>query len=348
MLSRLSQLAVTAALLCYCSLLSAQPAAVAGIGPGQQAYYLLQAFQARTAQARPALWHIGVEVAPLDSDYVVTAMLDGYPAELAGLRRGDRLLQVDGQPFHPVYSFNPRDGETGQTTHELELERDGEHLTTTVTAVRENLYDSRRSAFLQSIQQFSAGNKTIAYMHLWSLSRNLNDLRSFFKVLDELALSDGLILDLRNSYGYLSIQHLDSFFPSRRDLFHYDGPALAHTDLDTRETPLRSRPYGKPVAVLINAGTAGGALLLAHELAKMDRVTTIGTEVTTSLVEPVLAATAETPDLITLPTAGGLIDGQPATEFRLVPKLAIDYPLTGATRSDPQFEAAFNVLMGRI
>ena len=326
-------------------LLVAQNDETADITVDSPAWYLLQAFQGPATRNAAALWHLGMEVDSQDDGYVVAALLDDYPAEQAGLRRGDRLVSLDGRPFHPVTSLNA--AQTIGATVQLLVEREGERVMLTVTPVRENLYDSRRSAFLQSIQEFSAGNKRIAYIHPWSLSRNLNDVLGFLDVMADLALSDGLILDLRDSYGYLSIHHVDAFFPSRRDLFRVTGDGSTHTQLELTTPPLRDRPYGKPVAVLINGGTAGGAALLAWQLAKLDRVTTVG-----EFVEATLQDYAFVDDsgrgYFTSETASGTVDEQPLDVFRVEPKLPIPYPLSQTTRSDPQFQAAFNVLLGLI
>lgn len=322
------------------TLASAQPGSEPEIQANSADGHLLQALQGPDRKTA-ALWHFGMTVQTENGSYVVTSLLNDYPAELVGIRRGDKLLSLNGMPFQPTGVL------TGAGATTLELEREGERLTLSPTPVFENLNDSRRSAFLNSIQEFSAGNKTIAYIHPWSLSRNLNDVLGFIRVIAELALSDGLILDLRNSYGYLSIQHLDSFLPSRRDLFELTGPGSVHTRLERDTSPLRDRPYGKPVAVLIDATTAGGAALLAYQLAKLDRVTTVGEAIDTSLLDYIFVA-EPAPGRYEQLASPGAIDNQPLGTFHVEPKLLIPYPLSQSTRSDPQFEAAFNVLLGRI
>jgi C-terminal processing protease CtpA/Prc len=69
-------------------------------------YYLVQAFAASTAEQRHQLNHIGIRVQANAQAYIVTAVLEGYPAHAAGIQRGDRLISVNKQPYHPVTSFN--------------------------------------------------------------------------------------------------------------------------------------------------------------------------------------------------------------------------------------------------
>lgn len=314
-------------------------------------FYLLQPFYATTAAARHKIYHIGIEASRIADTFVVRALLDGYPAQQAGVRRGDRLLSVNDKPFDPLRSFEPALDSTATATAmpvSLQLARADQLLTFDLSPVFENLYDSRRSASLDSIQEFTAGNKTIAYFHPWALSRNLNDLLSFIQVIEDLALSDGLILDLRDSYGFMSVQHLDAFLPTRLSLTAVTGPSTSLTQIDEAAASLVTRHYGKPVAILINAGTAGGAELLAYQLALLDRITTIGE---TTAGELGVYEYLDGPDsqvLQYLPAENAAVDGIPLTEFRVDPELVIEYPLSLTTRSDPQFEAAFNLLLGRI
>lgn len=332
---------------------SAQTSPTRTVTDAEPRFYLLQPFYAATAAERHQIHHIGIEATLVADTFVVHSLLDGYPAQQAGVRRGDRLLSVNGKPFHPLSSFEPasaldRVASSKTTPVTLQLARADQLLNVDLVPVFENLYDSRRSAALDSIQEFSAGNKTIAYFHPWALSRNLNDLLGFLSVIDSLALSDGLILDLRDSYGFVSVQHLDAFLPTRGSLTAVTGFSNSHTQLDLAAASLVNRHYGKPVAILINGGTAGGAELLAYQLASLARITTIGEATAGELGVFEYLRDADPQTLHYQPAEDSAIGGIPLTEFRVVPELVIEYPLSLTTRSDPQFEAAFNLLLGRI
>lgn len=225
---------------------------------------------------RPRLNHIGVVVQKDDGGWLVSAVLDGYPAHLAGLRRGDRLLSVDGEDYQPITSFNGplalTDNEYSAriVPHQLVFQRNSDNLTTTITPVYENLYDSYRSATLNSRQEFSNGNKVIGYLHLWVLSANGNDLQSYRAVLDSLRHCDGLIIDVRNSTGFLTAEHLDFFFPSRRDYQKFSKS-------ESYIPPQANYPYyDREMIVLRNDATRDGAELFARQLGSLPRVITVG------------------------------------------------------------------------
>ena len=317
-------------------------------------FYLLQPFYESDASRRRAIHHIGLETIRLENSYVVNSLLDGYPAALAGIRRGDRILSVNDQAIESelfinsgIY-LNSEIGNDSTPTASIKLERDGQTLELTVQPVFENLFDSRRTAALASIQQFTAGNKTIAYFHPWALSRNLSDVLSFTRVIASIARSDGLILDLRNSFGFLSNQHLAAFLPADRTLAGIVGVGNLHTQFDVNEQSLLSRHFGKPVAILINADTAGGAELLAYFLAELDRITTIGETTAGELGEFELRGADAEQALHYIPPGDTSINGVLLTDLRVEPELPVDYPPTLTTRSDPQFQAAFNLLLGLI
>ena len=330
----------------------AQSNAPAPITSEQLDFYLLQAFHASFASERIALNHIGLQTQQQGEDFVISAVLEGYPAHRAGISRGDIIRAVNGAPYQPVQSFNPHDAGPpfvdSEAEYSLVLERGGDTLTVTVSPVFENLYDSARTATINSVQQFSAGNKVIGYIRLWALARTSNDLITFDKLIDQLAHCDGLIVDLRDAYGFLSSQHLDKFLPNRLRRIELQGNGSVHTQLAAESPSLVQRSYQKPIAVLINSKTRGGAELLALQLAKMDRVLTLGESTPGRIGDWQLLDSNGSKSIIYLPADDSLIENRQFEGVGVIPQQAVAYPVEQTTRNDPQFEAAFNALMGRI
>lgn len=309
-------------------------------------YFLVQAFQASKAEDRLALNHIGIEATATDGGYLVTAALEGYPAHQAGIERGDKIIELDGAPFHPVYSFNSRGFIFKRSTgkHLLEFERSGNTETVEITPVFENLYDSYRSATLNSVQEFSLGNKTISYIRFWGLSRSTSDLFTLEQIMRSFAGSDGMIVDLRNSFGYLSSTHLDLFARNGRGYFDASGSSNRHAAIMQGFPIATSRPFTKPIVVLVNSETRGGAELLAYGLSKLGRITTLGQN------SPGRIGSYSSSDasLEYSSAEETLIDGQGFETIGVVPKEVIPFPFTQSSRSDPQFESAVDILLGII
>lgn len=343
-LSTLLYLLITLATSCAI----AQTSAGQEIGADTLEYYLFQAFEAARAEQRIALNHIGIEVQAVENGFLITAALEGYPAHQAGLERGDKIVRVDGEPYHPVYSFNTPDRQTAgfapsTTLQRLEFERLGVQQSVEIAPVFENLYDSYRSATLTSAQAFPLGNKTIGYIRFWGLSRSASDLFALDLLMRTFPDSDGMILDLRNTYGYLSSEHLDLFSRDGRGYFESSDPANRHTALGPG-VPSSARPFTKPIVVLVNSRTRGGAELFAYGLSKLSRITTLG-EASEGKIGSYLA---DETIMRYLPARETLIDGQRFEGIGLMPQESVPFPFTQSGRSDPQFESAVDFLLGRI
>ena len=185
---------------------------------------LVQSFHATINAERVVLNHIGIEAVEVSNGYLVTAVLEGYPAHAVDIRRGDIIEKADGNPFHPIESFNSERDTNGdflpeREEHILVLFRANDSMKVSVIPVFENLYNSYRSATANSVLQFSAGNKTIGYIRFWALSRATADIINYRALLRELSGTDGIIFDFRNSLGFLDPQHLDLVFPTRDNYF---------------------------------------------------------------------------------------------------------------------------------
>ena len=319
--------------------------------PDELDYYLQQALAAKSASDRHALNHIGIQGRPEAQGYRVSAVLESYPAHLAGLYRGDLILRADGDPFHPVFSFNessnaPANFAPQSDTVLLAIRRGDSELELSVRPVFENLFDSYRSASLHSVQQFSSGNKTIGYLRLWLLSRNSNDLISYQQLFKELEGTDGIILDVRDAVGFLDREHLRLVYRGDSNLF---AGFSADISLAPGARLTASDAYRNPVALLVNSRTRGGAELFAYQLDKLSRVITLGENTAGQIGVWHAAETqpADEPVLNYLP-GRSQIDDESFEGVGLVPERSQDYPVTQPGRIDPQFQAAVDMLMGII
>lgn len=236
--------------------------------------------------------HIGIAVARAGDRHLVAAVLDNSPASAAGLRRGDELLAINGAPYQPIRSLNSglaTESGAMQSPVRLRLARGGAEREVTVTPVFNNLFDSYRGAVEASAQQFNMGNKLIGYVRLWGISRNANDLVVLARIMADFRGTASLIVDLRNAAGHLDREHLALFLPSEFGDY-----------------------YSNPLALIIDHSTAGPAEAFARELARLERVTSVGAT-----------------------TAGGL-----------QPELPVAWPLDSISPGDPQFETALALLAG--
>jgi len=317
--------------------------------PDTLEYYRQQAFNSPAAPARFSLNHIGIAGESVAGGYLVTAVLDDYPAHGAGIQRGDLIIGADGSEFHPVFSYNerlraPDRFQPRSQRSELSVLRTERQLRFVVTPVFENLFDSYRSATLNSVQQFASGNKSIGYVRLWALSAATSDLISYARIFAELEATDGIILDLRNADGFLSTDQLGLIYRGTDNL-----PRISSDDsrrlLKQPAVPLAPVAYRNPVAILINQDTEGGAELMAYQLDKLTRVITLGRTTAGRIGRYVPVRTPEGPALRYLPGDKLRIDGQAFENQGHAPEQEVNHGPGRSGRLDLQFQTAFDVLM---
>ena len=309
-------------------------------------FFLIQAFNSKDARSRLALNHIGIQGQKLEAGFLITSVLESYPAHRAGLDRGDLITSIDGQQFDPVSSFNRAAAfEPELDSRVLSVLRNTDHFEVTVTPVFENLYDSFRSANTASVQQFSAGNKIIGYLHLWGLSRSSHDLISIQLLIQQLAQCDGIVLDLRDSYGFLDPEHLQAFLNSHSSIDITDASGWL-TSINETASNIASIPYRRPLAILINERTRGGPEILAYETSKLERIVSLGSA-TPGLIGSYEQA-GDSGVFEYRPADSTRIDGKRFEGIGLQPESALDWPLSETRRDDPQFEAAVTMLLGII
>jgi C-terminal processing protease CtpA/Prc len=96
--------------------------------------------------------HIGIQWARRgNGEYVVLGDLEGYPAERAGLRRGDVILSADGRPFYPLRSFR------GSGSCVLGVRRGGRRLVAAIAPVYESPHRSLLTAMRNSVRRIDVG-----------------------------------------------------------------------------------------------------------------------------------------------------------------------------------------------
>ena len=160
-----------------------------------QGYYMLRSLFSTRDLNTPALYTIGVQLndrAPGN----IQAVLHGSPAARAKLRRGDRIIAVNGAPFESLLQWQ----QAGPVNLTIENEN-GKH-NITLTPVRQGFHRALANATQASQTVIECSDRRIGYIHLWAgthpvfldiLNRAVNNARA--------SQLDGYILDLRDGFG---------------------------------------------------------------------------------------------------------------------------------------------------
>ncbi len=209
--------------------------------------------------------HIGAMGSQTGSEFIVAGVLEGSPAEKAGILSGDRLVAADGQPFRAAGSFRGKEGKSVQ----LQFRRgsDSALLTTSAIPVKQNILRAFLEATERSAHIVTVSGKRLGYVHLWTMA---ND--AFRTALDTLVRrrlhdTDGLVLDLRDGYGGSPWSYADVFY----------RPDVAWEQRSRGVGAVtRYSGYAKPIVVLINQGTRSAKELFCYELKSSHRAILVG------------------------------------------------------------------------
>jgi carboxyl-terminal processing protease len=215
---------------------------------------------------------IGVEVDFTDEYVTVIAPIEGSPAELAGIRPGDRILAIDGLPVRskgPAELVRKMRGDAG-TRVTLTIRRSGADKLLNFTLTR------------QVISVASVASKLLAhdigYLRIKTFQNGthaeLLDNVAALRAASHGALA-GVVLDLRNNPGGLVNEA-----SAVADEFLASGVVFTTRRRGQVVDEVRADPAGAlrrgPVVVLVNEYSASAAELLAGALQDNHRAPIVG------------------------------------------------------------------------
>ncbi len=225
-------------------------------------------FQSRT-QGR--FGGVGIQVAPDEGAIKVISPMDGMPAAAAGIKPGDRVTAINGTPVGKDFSasIDRMRGPVG-TKVTLTVQRDGEKKPFEVTLVRADVpidaTTSRREGNVAYIRMPGFNEKTAQ-----GLEKAVRDLKKQIG-----PALQGYVLDLRNNPGGLldqAIQVSDDFLTSGEVVSTRGRQADDTQRYDAKPGDITD---GKPIVVLINAGSASASEIVAGALQDHKRATILG------------------------------------------------------------------------
>ncbi|HEX3505594.1 MAG TPA: S41 family peptidase [Xanthobacteraceae bacterium] len=205
---------------------------------------------------------------------VVTA-IDGSPAAKAGLMTGDVITSIDDQPLDGLSAYQVSQmlsGDDGSTVHLTAL-RPGQDKSLDLSMVRDHV--APRSV------RWQVQGGDIGYIRIAQFNDNTGDeLKKAMDAIADAVPADklkGYVLDLRNNPGGAldgAIAASDAFLDSG-DVVAVGGRSAANAKHIRVKAGNLSN--GKRVIVLINAGSAATAEVVAGALQDNHRATLIGT-----------------------------------------------------------------------
>ena len=230
-------------------------------------------FQSMQVQTSGEYGGLGIEVTMEDGFVKVISPMDDTPASRAGLKSGDLITAINGQPI------------IGQTLNDAVKEMRGEAGTDIdITILREGEDPFDVSLTREVIQQKSVTwrmeDNDIAYIRISTFNERTTLLldEAFEGIAGETGSRPrGLILDLRNNGGGLLDQavSVSDKFLSGGEVVSTQGRRVA--DMERYNARNGEVFKGVPMIVLINGGSASASEIVAGALQDRDRATVVGT-----------------------------------------------------------------------
>jgi carboxyl-terminal processing protease len=220
---------------------------------------------------KATLYGIGIQIGVREDKLVVIAPIDDTPADKAGLKANDEILEIDGKNTKGMSVKEAADlirGEKGTKVH-LQIKRDEKPV---------KMYDIVRDEIkLKSVSQNNPFNvsvpNNIGYIKL-STFLSSNASQEVQNALKEEGNKSGYILDLRSNPGGLLSNAIRI-----ADFFLEDGSIVSTVDRDGYKEVRYSTPTvltNKPLVLLINGGSASASEILSGALKDNKRAVLIG------------------------------------------------------------------------
>lgn len=218
---------------------------------------------------------IGVTVGLRDSVVTITEVMNGYEAQRKGLRRGDKILEIDGKQISGLKIEDIRKfvrGPVGSSMR-LKIDREGNELDFDMTREEIILKNVSYSGYI--------GDKAegIGYIKLDRFTNNSEqEFTNSLKMLQANGQLNGLVIDLRGNGGGLldaAIGILNKLVDKNSLLVITKGRnADSEKKYFSTQEPLLNK--STPLAVLIDSNTASASEIVAGALQDLDRAVIIG------------------------------------------------------------------------
>lgn len=217
---------------------------------------------------------IGISVGMKDSAIIITEILEGYTAQKEGLRKGDLILEIDGNSLQgrklgDVRAFTR--GEPG-TQLKMKIKRIEKEMDFTLT---------RQEIQLKNVSYSGIMDGGIGYIKLERFNKYAeNELVDAINSIKTKGEPVGIILDLRDNPGGLldaAIGILNKLIDKGNLLLTTKGRLKdSERKYFSNENPMIGKDI--PLVVLINENTASASEIVAGAVQDLDRGVIVGTK----------------------------------------------------------------------
>ncbi|MDV5105412.1 S41 family peptidase [Clostridium perfringens] len=292
---------------------------------------------------------IGIQVVIKDGKIVVISPIQGGPIEKAGIKTGDIILKVNGEPVSGNELDKAVSMMKGTTKENIKL-----------TLYREGKGEFDVDVMRDVIKTVNVKSEMIdgdiGYIEVLAFDEGTTkDFETQLKALEEKGMK-GLILDLRGNPGGFMKECVDlvsNFVPK-------DKVIVSTIDKYGNKEESVSKggiAQGMPLVVLIDGGTASASEIVAGAIRDYDLGTLVGTtSFGKGIVQVVLDKIGQEKDGTALKVTISKYytpDGENIHKKGIGPDVTVEYPKelkekTYSRSTDPQFEKALEIIQEKI
>ncbi|HYO62451.1 MAG TPA: S41 family peptidase [Pyrinomonadaceae bacterium] len=240
-------------------------------------FYDAKEYEEQRADWRAEYYGIGASISDYQigerTDTYILSTFEGAPAHRAGLRFGDRIVEVDGQSVVGKRMGEVRDKLLGPrgTAVKVTVERAG-------TNNRETFDITRDAVSRPSVPDAYMLRPGVGYVDM-TRQFNADTADKFQEALESLRAKgmNSLVLDLRNNPGGLldqAVKVSEKFLQRDLVIVSQKGRGTRGTDRPVRST--NSTPSDIPLVVLVNRNSASASEIVAGAMQDHDRAIIVG------------------------------------------------------------------------
>ena len=216
---------------------------------------------------------IGALIQKQEDYVVITEPYEGFPAQTAGLKAGDRIVEIDGESAV---------GKTSSQVSEKLKGVPGSNISIVVIPFNDSIHTTfnitREKIKFPNIPYYGMLRNNIGYISLSQFNPNSGtEVKKAFSELKENNNLDGIIIDLRNNGGGLlneAVNIVNAFVPKGEIVVTTKGKLKESTMVHKTRSVVLDKKI--PIITLVNENTASASEIVAGALQDLDRGVVLG------------------------------------------------------------------------
>ena len=234
-------------------------------------FFTPEEFKEFTTETHGEFGGLGIEITMENHKLIVVTPIEDTPAYKAGLKPGDIIIEINGEPTDKMTLFQAVKKLRGKpgTKVTITIWRKGLEKPLKVTITRAIIK-------VKSVKVRELQNGKIGYIRLTQFQEN--SANEFEKALKKFKNKEGIIIDLRNNPGGLlsvAVRIADEILPKGKLVVYTKGrKPQDQTKYFSTSDPII--PTDLPVVLLVNKGSASASEILTGALRDNNRAIAVG------------------------------------------------------------------------